>query len=60
MQRNQSTVSAGGMIVLVLCLLNVIVLEQAFVSSAQWYKLAWITLPLLLLSVILYRRRKPL
>ncbi len=57
MQRNQNKVSAGGVIVLLFVLLNAIVLEQGFVSHPKWYKLAYVTLPLLLISIIMFRRK---
>jgi hypothetical protein len=58
MQRGHHTVSAGGIIVLALLLLNAIVLEQGYVSSARWYKLAWVTIPLLLFSIFLFRQKR--
>jgi hypothetical protein len=58
MQRGHHTVSSGGTIVLALLLLNAIVLKQGYVSGAGWYKLAWITVPLLLYSIVLFRQKR--
>jgi hypothetical protein len=57
MQRNQKKVSAGGTIVLLLLLLNVIMLKQGFISNEAWYKLAFVTVPLLLIAIVLFRKK---
>jgi uncharacterized membrane protein YhdT len=59
MPRNLKKVSAGGVIVFLFALLNAIVLEQGYISHTKWYKLAYVTLPLLLISLVALRR-KPL
>lgn len=58
MQQNQKTVSAGGPLVLCAILLNAVVMKQGFVSHPGWYALSVLTLPFLLVSVILYKRRQ--
>jgi hypothetical protein len=57
MQGNLKKVSAGGVIVLLLVLLNAIILEEAYVSNPGWYKLAWITVPLMLITIALSWRK---
>ncbi|HUC82111.1 MAG TPA: hypothetical protein VMR70_14500 [Flavisolibacter sp.] len=59
MQKDSQKVSTGGIVVFALLLLNAVILEQGYVSSAKWYQLAWVTVPLLLFF-ILQARRKPL
>ena len=44
-------------IVLLLVLLNAIILEEAYVSNPGWYKLAWITVPLMLITIALSWRK---
>ena len=57
MQGNLKKVSAGGVIVLFFVVLNAIVLEQGYVSNPGWYKLAWLTVPLLLITIVLSWRK---
>lgn len=57
MQINHDKVSAGSAIVLGLLLLNAIVLERGYVSSAKWYQLTWITIPLLLFCIFRFRQK---
>ena len=57
MQRNQKKVSASGVIVLVMVLLNAIILEQGLVANQNWYKLSFVALPLLLVSIVFFRRK---
>lgn len=56
MPRNQQLVSAGGRFVLLLVLLNAVVLERGFVAGLWWYKLLYFTIPLLLLSILRFRK----
>jgi len=51
MSRNQEKVSAGGIIILILVMLNVIILKTAFIHDAQIYWGLTITLPLLLIAI---------
>lgn len=39
-------------------LLNAVVMKQGFVSHPGWYALSVLTLPFLLVSVIMYKRRQ--
>ncbi|OLY93816.1 hypothetical protein SAMN05444008_111152 [Cnuella takakiae] len=48
-------VSAGGNVVLLCTLLNAIVLEQGFIAHHSNYKGMFISLPLLLCSLVLLR-----
>lgn len=56
MQRNPKKVSAGGVIVSVFVFLNAIVLEKSYLN-ANWPDLAYVTLPLLLMSIVAFRLR---
>lgn len=55
MQRNRSTVSAGGIVVLFVVLLNAIVIRQGFVIHPEWYRFLFLTLPLL--TFLVFRRK---
>lgn len=55
MHGNQRNVAAGA-IAYLLAILNAIILKEALVSDPRWYRLAWITVPLLVLSVVFMRR----
>ncbi len=57
MQRSLETTSAGGFAVVALVLLNAIVLKQGLIVHPTWYKFAYITLPLLVLSIFAFRRK---
>jgi len=51
MSRNQEKVSANGIVILILVMLNVIILKTAFIHDAQIYWGLAITLPLLLIAI---------
>jgi len=51
MLRNQEKVSASGIVILILVMLNVIILKTAFIHDAQIYWGLTITLPLLLIAI---------
>lgn len=57
MQRSQQQASAGGLVMLLIVFLNTIILEQGLTSNPGWYKLAYVTIPLLLLSVIVFYKK---
>ena len=57
MQRNQKTVSASGVIVLMMVLINTIILEQGLISSRDWYLITFFTIPLLLIAIVAFRRK---
>jgi len=57
MQRNQQAESICGTVVLLLVLCNAVVLEHGLVAGGVWYKLLFVTLPLLLLSIIAFRKK---
>ena len=45
-------IPAGGMVILLLVILNAVIMEQGLVSHPKWYKLTIVTFPLLVFSVI--------
>jgi len=51
MSRNQEKVSANGIVILILVMLNTIILKTAFINDAQIYWGLVITLPLLLIAI---------
>ncbi len=51
MLRNQEKVSASGIIILILVMLNVIILKTAFIHDAQIYWGLIISLPLLFIAI---------
>ena len=51
MSRNQEKVSASGIVILILVMLNVIILKTAFIHDAEIYWGLVITLPLLLIAI---------
>jgi hypothetical protein len=55
MHAKQNNVATGA-IAYLLAILNAIILREALVSDPRWYRLAWITVPLLVLSLVLMRR----
>lgn len=57
MQRNQKQVSASGIFIVYLVLLNVVVMKQGFVAHSDWYTLLFVTLPLLLVSIITFKQK---
>lgn len=58
MQGNHVKISAGGMIVLMLVVLNVVILEKGYVSDPGWYKAAYISFPLLLITLFFNYRKQ--
>lgn len=48
---------AGGVLLLLLCLLSASILEAGIVYHPKWYQLLYITVPLLLLALLSERRR---
>lgn len=52
MTGDQKMTSAGGPVGLFLVILNAIVLEQAIIGDKGWYAMLFITIPLLLFSII--------
>ena len=57
MQQNKKKFSAGGSLVLITTLLNAVVLTQGYISHPDWYAQLLLTLPLMLVSVLLFKRR---
>lgn len=58
MERNQKQVSLSGIFVLVWILLNAVVVKQGFIDHADWYALLLVTVPLLLVSIFVFKRRQ--
>ena len=58
MQGNHVRISIGGMIVFMLVILNVVILEKGFVSGPAWYKLGYISFPLLLITLFFNYRKQ--
>ena len=56
MYRSQEKISAGGIVLLLLILLNTVLLEKSFVTSSEWYKVTYVTFPLLLLAIFVNRK----
>lgn len=58
--RGDQKISAGGILVLLLVLVNIVILEKGLTSRPRWYQLGFITLPLLLgvIAVLKFRRKK--
>lgn len=57
MTENHKEVSAGGTIVLLLVLVNVITLKNAFIFHKDWYWLLLLTIPLQLIALMAHRRK---
>ena len=56
--RNKKQVPASGIIILLLVLINVITIMEAYTGNEKWYWVLVLTLPLLLLAIINVRQRK--
>lgn len=57
MLQDQQKISAGNSILCWLTLVNILIIRQGYISHPGWYRLAWLTIPLLVCSFILVRRR---
>jgi hypothetical protein len=58
MHGNQEKISAGGVMVLMLVIVNVLILKQGFIADPWWYKLGAVSLPLLLVCLIMFYRKQ--
>lgn len=56
--RNNKSVSTGGIIILLIVLINLIVIRQGFTGNGSWYYALIITLPLLMLAIANRRQRR--
>lgn len=54
MQWKQEKFATSGFSLLLLVLVNIVILKQAFISHQSWYYLLIATLPLLLFSIVTY------
>jgi hypothetical protein len=57
MYRNHKKISAMGVVMLLLVILNAVVLEKSFVVNSHFYKWIYITIPLLLIAIVAYRKK---
>jgi|GEM_PF-2806943 len=57
MLQNQQKVSAGNSILCWLVLVNILIIRQGYISNPDWYRLAWLTIPLLVCSLLFTWRR---
>lgn len=55
---NTQPVTISGMLAAALLLINAVILETALVKNASWYKVLWLTLPLLAIAIYQYRKKK--
>jgi len=58
MLRDQSRVSAGGVITLMLVLLNAIILKYGLIVREEWYLLLPVTIPMLITSAVIFPVKK--
>lgn len=56
MSRSQKNGSASGAFMVLLVFINAIILKENLVSAGELYGLLWLTIPLLLISIFLFRR----
>lgn len=57
MRRNQDKISVVGMVILLLILVNVIILKYAFVSDPVWYKVGYVTFPLMMVLIAVHQTK---
>lgn len=58
MLRKHKIVSASGIIVLSLAILNIIIIRAGFANNVNWYWALTVSLPLLLLAIFNIRQKK--
>jgi hypothetical protein len=58
MMGKQKPVSASGIIILFLVLLNAIAIREGYTGNEKWYWALTVTLPLLLLAILNIRQKK--
>lgn len=58
MQQNQKNFSAGGSLMLCAVLLSGVVMEMGFLYHSSWYLVLLFTVPALLLSIYIFKRRQ--
>lgn len=56
--RNKPIIPVNGIVVLLLILLNVVIMKEAYTTNANWYWALVITLPLLLLVILRLKQAK--
>ncbi|WP_217603404.1 FMN-binding glutamate synthase family protein [Chitinophaga sp. GbtcB8] len=58
MARDNKSIPVSGIIILVLILINIIAIREAFTGNGMWYLVLSLTLPLLLLAIANIRQKK--
>jgi hypothetical protein len=58
MQRNQKEISARGLLLLVLIVITALAMREGLTQNTSWYSVAFITLPIVLLLLLPYRKEK--
>jgi uncharacterized membrane protein YhdT len=58
MRQRQQPVPMGNPVIVLFTILVIVGMKYGFASDPQWYTLAYISLPLLIFSLIVYRRKK--
>jgi hypothetical protein len=58
MIQDRTAISANGLIINIMILVNVVILRHAFIANKSWYWMLIGSLPLLLLSVFSAGRKK--
>lgn len=58
MHHNRKEASTGGLVILLIVLLNAIVLQQGLTVNPVWYKAVYVTLPLLGVAIFVSRTRR--
>ena len=57
MRQHQRPIPMGNPVIVLFVILVIIGMKYGFASDPQWYTLAYISLPLLIISVIFYRKK---
>jgi uncharacterized membrane protein YhdT len=57
MRQHQRPIPMGNPVIVLFVILTIIGMKYGFASNPQWYTLAYISLPLLIISAIVYRKK---
>jgi uncharacterized membrane protein YhdT len=57
MRQHQRPIPMGNPAIVLFVILTIIGMKYGFASDPKWYTLAYISLPLLIFSVIIYRKK---
>jgi hypothetical protein len=58
MQKTREQLRVGESIIVLLVLLNVLVLQCGITTNPRWYRALYVSIPLLILSVLANRKRE--